>query len=108
MKYALLIILSTLFLFIFIYEFLIPAFELYNKNRKIIKKYGKRKKKQCINCKYCIWALYHPFYKYGINRNLLVHKIPRYCKKAKKELRQEIFLRCEITDLEFAEFEEKE
>ena len=105
-EYIGLIITIIFFSCLFIFEFLIPALEIHKKNKKIIKQFGKRIRKKCIECKYCKWFWYHPFYKYGQYGNLFVTKTPEYCRKIKKPLKNNETLRCVINDLEFTEFEE--
>lgn len=99
-------IIGTL-VYVFVGEFLLSSISLYRKNKRNIQIYGKRLKKRCVDCEFCNWYWYHPFYKYGKYGNLMKQKIPKYCKKIRKPLNSEHNLRCIINDLDFAEFEEE-
>lgn len=63
-------------------------------NKEYNKIHGKRLRKLCINCSYCRWKHYHPFSSYGNHYWDMVSKIPCYCKKFKKQLKNDSSLRC--------------
>ena len=63
-------------------------------NKEYNKIHGKRLRKLCVNCSYCRWKYYHPFSSYGKYYWTMVSKIPCYCKKFKKQLKNDSFLRC--------------
>ncbi len=59
----------------------------------------------CLNCKYCKWYNYHPFYKHGPYRNVAVSKEPTYCRLLKIQLSGSNS-RCKIPDNSNAFWEE--
>ena len=63
-------------------------------NKQYNKVYGKRLRKLCVNCSYCIWKYYHPFSSYGKNYWSMLSKTPYYCNKLKKQLKSDVSLRC--------------
>lgn len=73
-----------------IYELFISTFidwvKRENENRKWKKEHPNLLRKKCIDCKYCKWHYYHPFYKHGKFGNVMVTKEPHYCYLLKKQL----------------------
>lgn len=63
-------------------------------NKEYIKIHGRRLRKLCINCSYCRCKYYHPFSSYGKNYWTMASKIPCYCRKFNKQLKNDSFLRC--------------
>ena len=62
--------------------------------REYNKTHGKRLRKLCVNCSYCRWKYYHPFSSYGKHYWNMVSKTPYYCRKFKKQLKNDSSLRC--------------
>lgn len=91
--------------------FLIEIFGEKIRIRKLRKKWeaehGKQFKKQCIHCHYCRTSISRTFYtpKY---RNVLVQKVPSYCRKFSCRLRRDIDLRCIAEYPSKIEYEDKE
>lgn len=63
-------------------------------NKEYDRIHGKKLRKLCINCSYCRWKYYHPFSSRGKYYWAMVSKIPCYCKKFKKQLKNDSSLRC--------------
>lgn len=74
------------------------------KNNEWVKKNGQKLAKLCLNCHYCKWFWYHPFYKYGRYGGLKI-KTPTYCRKFKKPLSYDPSIRCIGKDYEEIEYE---
>ncbi len=81
--------------------------KLQKKNKEFILKNGKQERLRCLECGYCVTFVYRPFYKYGPYRNVLVHKLPKYCKKFRKQLKSDAFQVCIADDYEQVMFKKK-
>lgn len=105
------ILLVALFAFAFVSVLIIEPIadtrKLTKRNQKYVEEHGLKgkPKKRCVDCKYCRTYLYHPFYKYGRYGNVMVSKIPSYCRKFRTSLSNEEALRCISRLAEQAEWE---
>lgn len=84
---------------------IIDSIKTQKNNKKYIKEHGLKLRLRCLDCKYCKWFYYHPSYKYGKYGNVMVHKLPQYCRLMKKQLKNEVNLRCQIPKAELAMWE---
>lgn len=84
---------------------IIDSIKTQKNNKKYIKEHGLKLRLRCLDCKYCKWFYYHPFYKYGKYGNVMVHKLPEYCHRIKKQLKPDVYLRCQISKAELAMWE---
>ena len=89
--------------YVFIGEFIVPFWvEKRNDENK-----GKMKK-LCLECKYCKVKKYDP-YKYSREYSgRMVHDIPTYCRKIKKELNGKYNCRCIIKDADLVCYEKED
>lgn len=98
------ILLNAVWVIPMIYELGIVPFKDYlkllKKNKEFVLRNGKQERLVCINCHYCVTFLYRPFYKYGSYRNVMAQKLPKYCRKFRKNLNPEVFLRCIANEYE--------
>lgn len=104
-KIAFLGIMCIIFVYILVYEFIIPDLQQKKKNRDWIKQNGVKTRKLCIKCKFSVKKKYHPF-PYGEYRNAMVQILPIYCKKFKKHLNCKYNCRCISTDNSEAFYED--
>lgn len=99
------VFLFSLWFIPFVYELFISTFIDWNRRNKQNKEWKKQNpgkmRLRCIECKYCKWYYYRPFYNSG------GIKIPSYCRLLKKQL-SGIGSRCQIPDHSNAFWENKE
>ena len=72
----------------------------YNSNHE------KRLRLKCVDCNYCISFLDRSFHKNSKYANSMRMKLPKYCKKFRKELKWDPLLRCISKENEFAMYDE--
>lgn len=76
-------------------------------NKEYVRLHGKKEKKRCLDCKYCSWHYSRTFYTPEY-RNLMVLKVPNYCKKFYSHLPQKNNQQCIALWLNNAEFDGEE